>query len=586
MAPKIYKKWDTLKDKLLQIDQLDIDGKEVGREYTLAFEFPWIDLDPLVPIVPKSILDKWIEAKQQGELLNLKLPTPESKQIKSPVRSRKPIVKSRPRHSEQKSTNNQPTSSTSLPVASCSSDSFELNQTTPKPRHVDHEGEKSNAPVEEPHEKEPRSPAISQVESKLTQPPEIIDIKSTQSSVETIDSTSTKVSADVINTNNSSYVICRGNIDQLVLRERIDDEFRFNDINSEPDTQLQKTLKKIRCEPDPTRGPKPQASITSDYTKRNETFRPPSTSAVHSRPASTSAHTESSRLMDPKPQPPPKPKEPDWNETSKQLQLNQFDNVYKDLKYFKDRISSDDKAKKLILDAAIKCLTEDNTSQLIDMLDLIYGFDFHKDNSQYWSELLLRLKRKVQPNSLYKSKTDKDNVRKAYCCALDSVLNFANSANLKLTLSYNDMVYFTTSQHKQSAIRGQPNIPNALIREEHDSSAISSRPDVSCSLNLEQNSTKNMSSDQTGAINGYTPVKTKVETKKEVVVQPLVTRLKAVPFDIKPDVKVGVKQDRQENVDPSTVRKVTLVKDAEGKPSFRIVRSRNAIAARLPKQTH
>lgn len=546
MAPKIYKKWETLKDKLLQIDKLDIDGKEVGREHTLAIEFIPIDIDPEIPKIPQSILDRWIEARQRGEPLNLGLSSSENRP------SRKPIVKSRPKHSDQKSTHKQqqstPTPSTAAPGAELS------------------------------------SPVLSEASTKQNQLRETIDIKSTQNSTETIDLRSTQNSPEI---SNDGDVVCRGYIDKLVVREPIDDEYRCSDDDFEPDTQLQKTLKKIRTDPVTSKEQKSSSlSTVYDNSKKKDPLRPTPPTPLASRPTATVSQPKSPLPVDPKPQPPPKPREPDWNETAKQLQLNQFDNVYKDLKYFKDRISSDDKAKKLLLDAAIKCLTEDDTTQLIDMLDLIYSFDFHKDNIQYWSELLLRLKRKVQPNSLYKSKTDKENVRRAYCYALDGVLKFAISVNLNLTLRYNDMIYFATSQHNQPSI--QEKTPTAASRVEQVGFVMTSGPTTSELTNTTDKVVEDKSHDLTkAAANGYTPIKAKVETKKEpFFIQPMFSRFMASSLDIKPDVKPGVKQDKQENVDPSTVRRVTLVKDAEGKPSFKIVRPRNANASILAKRKH
>lgn len=530
MAPKfIYSRWDKFCKKVSEIEKIDIEGKRIGKDITLAFEIEYLNPDRAIHITDRHILDRWIEARGNGEPLVLappptKQPHPTKSSPTSKVR--RTLVKVRPKNAARNDQSSKHVASTSndkqvspqdpprpnessrrlspKPIESPRQVPSKSNglpkQAPPKSNDNRHVTPKSNGTskniAQRPSEtskhvaqKSDEQPALNPEASKAGESPGSIR-ENTQSSsqLSTLSEASNQPSSE-------SDAICRGEIDQLVISEPMD-EFRFDDDDFEMDTQLHKSMKKIRSDPVPQKE------------QPNHTRPPPPAPAPHVPTAPIKPFTATPQPpVEPIPKVPPEKKEPNWAETSKQLQNNQFHNVYKDLEHFKDRIYSDNKARSLVPEAVIKCLQEDETNPLSDLLSLIYSLDFYKDDKDFWSELLLRLKRKIQPHSLYKSRSCPNTVRANYRRVLEGVLEYAASANLKLTLNFNDIVYFVTHTTQRS-------IP-ALASSK-----------------------------------------------------------------IEPDVKPQIKQDRQENVDPSIVRRVTLIKDSHGKPSFKIVRPLNVNASK------
>lgn len=372
---KIYQSTDALKARLSKIDSCNV-NKRIGR-FTSAYVSLGKCHDPTLPIVPLADLEAWLQGITKKPL--------------SP-----PLSTS--------------SGSGSGSTSGSSSNSSSGSVSSPAP-----------LPIKPP----PKAKPPPRVEARLEKPTE-----AETTPARLLKKVTKKRDRDSLKS------IWKGKVDQLVIKESIDDEFLNydEDDDSEEDTEISKNLKKIKSSaPLP---PKPQPQPSHRPQPRN---RP----QPSNRPPSPPPSPPVSQFP---PKAPTPEKEPNWSETLEKLGKNEPHIVYKDLCFFKNRIESDELAKTLPTKLVMKCLQDDEPIMLLDVLNLIFELDY-KNDGQFWSELVHRLKRKLDHNMMnYKSKMNVDQVRQLYSKAVIEVNGYAVTSNILFDkLRYNDFMFLTNS---------------------------------------------------------------------------------------------------------------------------------------------
>lgn len=352
------------------------------------------------------------------------------------------------------------------------------------------------------------SSARSKTPSPTRSPPQVITDASCQAQSPDLSETSSEDESSV------EEAVCEGKIDRLVISEPIEDEYRKYLDDDIEETVISKNLKKIRTEPVPK-----QTNQNEERPQRQAPAQPirPSVSNLsqHSpRKPSPRNQLKAPLPSPPPPPPPPEPVGPNWPEIARRLQQNAFHDVYRDLCHFKKEINSSDEAKSIMKEAVLRCIHEDETNFLADYLRLLYELNYNND-VDFWFEVVMRLKRKLNSHSRvksYKVKTNPEWVYTNYKRAMQSVSDYARAVDnclIAKNVSFSTMVFFIDPSNKHNILNNNPN-----------------------------------------GHNNHNVTDKKLEIKKEV------------------------KLERQENLDPIVKRQVQLTRNADGKPSFKISVSR------------
>lgn len=214
-----------------------------------------------------------------------------------------------------------------------------------------------------------------------------------------------------------AYAVMKSGIDQLVLKELDDDEFdKYREDDLDEESEISRNLKKIRSDPvsKPVPNPKP-ASIPKPAKNHREVPKQKSN----------------------------EPPKPDWEATKKHVQANQFNIVLKDFQLFEDSIKSDILARQTLKEAIIKCILEDETFSLIELLQIAFRLDYEGE-SEFWSELIQRLKRKLKTHTdvpKYKGEQNSAWVYQNYEIIKRKIFDYVKTNNVMLTLRF-DMMDF------------------------------------------------------------------------------------------------------------------------------------------------
>lgn len=140
---------------------------------------------------------------------------------------------------------------------------------------------------------------------------------------------------------------------------------------------------------------------------------------------------------------PKQPPKPNWSDTKRRFENNELHIVYRDLRQFSLLVRTEALVESLPRDLIFKCFQLDQTLFLSDLLDLIFDLEYHKF-TDFWSELVLRFKRKLTQfgqTKRYKSNINPDKVYKHYEQAMVKLTDYAKKTNLKFTLPFHDMAF-------------------------------------------------------------------------------------------------------------------------------------------------
>lgn len=401
--PRLHTSWTKLRSKLRRTDFYPV-AKRVGSENTLVVLVDDLKHDPRIPILYER--DGVLYAVSDSEPTTPIVITPESsllpKQPELEIRepeseSKKPELKTK--KSELKTKKPKPESKKP-----------EYQGKKPKP-----DSKKSESEIKEP-EREFKEP-----ESEHGKP----------------------VNGEPEPENGSDFQsVMKSDIDQLVLRGSYDDEFDKYKDDDLDESELSKNLKKIRYSP--TLKP-PPASKPTPLSKPTPVSKPAPAPAPAPKPVPSGDHG--------KPKEPPKP---DWDMTKKQLQTNKLHDVLKDLIVFESEIKTDINARLILKQTVMKCIQEDETVVLIEVLHLVYKLEYN-DDFEFWSELVQRLKRKVNSHSAvrkFKVNANPNWVYENYQRAIISICEYATKANLVMKLPYLDVVFLVN--HQQTKCKPEP----------------------------------------------------------------------------------------------------------------------------------
>lgn len=571
--PILHNQWSTLREKLLETDGLKI-NRRIGNNYTIVVELDPLKYDPDIPIISKSTLDKWWRAR-----LNKQTTACTSKATVKLEPSIKP-AKSRPPKTKKPIT----TTTTTSPKAKIKKARV---IPIPEPSPTRLSDLSWNVVLENPTK---QSAANGEIKDNGTTSNggnhNGIDLLNlVESSDEYRDEEEGDRDADNDDEGLSKTVL-KCEIDGLVINEPIDDEFAmYDDGDSDCETVLTKNLKKIRTVPTPAPPKQPQQAPKSSSPKK--------TPSPRKQPKQQAAFKNLVRSRSPSPvvetRTPQQASEPNWAQISKELQTNQFTNVFKGLNYFKDRLKSDNTAKALPKDLIMKCLQEDETNHLVDTLELIYELDY-KDDWEFWTELVLRLKRKLNSHTQvksFKSKTNPEQVYQNYKRAISSISRYSDQVNLTMKLPHYTFRFFDEAFRESEKAATLPHNGNETFIVTHASNnesvagptqPINAVPSTNCNQdNSRKSSTTAMQNDnikREPLANGlYANNSCKFEKSQPQSNNKIIT-----PPDVKPTCKTEV---QPENVNPANVnpanqsptkRRVVATKNQSGQLSFKITK--------------
>lgn len=224
----------------------------------------------------------------------------------------------------------------------------------------------------------------------------------------------------------SPTVVCKSEVDALVIQEPLDDEFMGDSDDGDRDDEISRNMRKIRpqraekAKPPPTKVLKETTSNAATVT-----WQPKHPSRVETP---NSDRQESLSML-----------EPDWNALSKMLGAKKFGQVLKYLENFKEQVKNTEAARSLPKDLVLKCILEDETDFLMGTLSLIYYIGYSED-VDFWSELVKRFKRKLF-RPAFKSKANSDLIYESYKKAMLSLSKHSRDRNLIFKLPYNDILF-------------------------------------------------------------------------------------------------------------------------------------------------
>lgn len=499
----IHSSWELLKKKLLQKDNLNIQ-KRVGANKTPVVVISRREYDENIPIFSKEKLEAFLRSQNS--------PEPEQQPV---------------RKLQQKENHRQP-------------------QQQPTQQPIQQPTQQSHKqPPKVQKKPDPHPQLHSKQHQQLAKQALPVSSPIKRSFIKTID----KIPKKITKKRKKNESIWKGDIDELVIKEEIDDEFcRFtnDDSDSEDDVLMSKNLKKIRVDSVPPK---------------------PSTSKLPQKPNSPPKQDPNLSPQElPEEQVPPKvvkPLTPNWPETVKKFEENQLNIVYKDLYHFKSYIKSDERVRTLLKEMVIKCLQNDDTFLLLDMLALTPELNYNEDkDKQFWSETVGRLKRKLNINCgmvKYKSSLNPDQIRSAYKRAVIEISKYARDQNI--VLHYLDSIFLFSSNiqppptdQNASTDTTQPNGVSEPRQPEKETEPPSKPQIQEASTVPESQVPKVQPKSEANAI----PVH-RIKTRLSPPLQPLNKFIVRIAPDIKPDIKKE-NVNRQENNDPTVERKLTLLK--------------------------
>jgi len=645
--PILHKNLDELREELVSCDLLCID-RRIGNK-TVVFEVDDLPYDPTIPLIDDNKLERWLESHREtvadlSSVVSSKAPSlpadpePEPQPVvepepdsepepePKPAPEPKPKLKPKPRPASPLKRQPSPTKlpknddvpekPTALPSTSKIKTKKTPKNSSKKPRVKPAKPKKYKPTLSSASETQSDNEVERPAEEKLTSNKKVSPL-SVGSPKDNVDDESSSVSST--SEGSAPKAVWKCETDELVINEIIDDEYAQYDDDDNEETELSKNLKKIRTAPPPTQPAKQSlpAKLTTSVERRCTT-RARSLSRSPSPP--------------PVPKEPVKPPEPNWPETAKLVQTNQFSNAYKDLCFFKAHIKSDSMAKTLPKEIVLKCLQEDETNLLVDMLNLLYELDYN-DDIDFWSELVQRLKRKLSTHSSvrkYKVKTNPDWVYANYKRAIKSLSDYSRSMNLTLKLPFHAMLFLidpasccdqkpaqegttqtivtndsnslgpvlkSTAPNPPAISTATSATPNCNISTTVVSSTPASSTPVfttitntlNCTTTTNTNATATTAAKSNGTPANDTtgvPRPTPLPTDKK---EPLsngssINNLKCkaelpqlstdFPFVTFPDIKPKVKIERNENM--ATNRRVTFAENVSGQPCFKIMRRKRA----------
>lgn len=530
----IHDSWDLLKKKLAQKDNTNI-KKRVGANRTAVVIIERHKYDPNIPVFSKEKLEAFLRGQKLPQQPQPKpkpqQPQPEPKQQVLPRPQQQPSPK--PQYQPQPEPK---------------------QQAPPRPQQ-----QPSPKPKQQPQPKPQQQPTPNIQQQTKSKPQQEIKL---QPQKQPRDLLRDKIPKKVTKKRRKNKSIWKGAIDELVIKEEIDDDFcKFIDDDSDEETVMSKNLKKIRSEPIPS---------------KPSTYKSPQKSTIK-------RELDPLPKLSPEKQAPPKvvePQLPNWPETVKKFEENDLNIVYKDLYHFRAHIKSDARAKALPKEMVIKCLQDDRAFLLLDMLALTFELNYN-DDKQFWSEIVGRLKRKLNTNCgmvKYKSNanTNPDQIRDAYKRAVSEIDNYTRDQNITLTLPYLDFIFLTSSNIQQpvpdsNAPTGASQ-PNGVLepRQPVLKNETPSEPQIQEAPTVSESEDPQLQPKPEAPLIPADQIK----SRSSPPLRPLNRFIVKFPVDIKPDIK-NENGCKQENTDPAVERKITFVKNKDGKSVFQIKTSIN-----------
>lgn len=219
--------------------------------------------------------------------------------------------------------------------------------------------------------------------------------------------------------------------DTLVIHEDYEDEFaKYIDDDDDVETEISKNKKKIQTKAPPKVVPPPPPPPPPQQTKQRPKPAPPKKSTLPSKPIQPDPIVPDEPMEVDQQQPEPKISQPDWQDTQKQLQDGKLMTVLKDLVHFKDKITSDE-VKSIPKTLILKCILEDDMVVLPDSLDLIIELDCFWEDCEFWSEMIMRFKRKLSQHcKIYRNQRDPIETRRQYELLMKKLSAYVDKRNI------------------------------------------------------------------------------------------------------------------------------------------------------------
>lgn len=446
MAPYnqfLSKDWESVRKELVKIDCV-LGRRRTQDELTIVVELEREHYNPDIPILDESVLNRWYRR-----------------------RAREKEKKQRPRDEE---TLISPSSTQPKKKKPCSTSSNHGTTNATPVQVVNSPQPKFRPPLKVLPQSPPLSQDVKPTISGLRPVPIkcLIKIETKAAVSEELDQVKSEPRDEVAPT--VKIVKPPENVDRFIIHEPIDDEFaKYRDEEFE-DTEISKNLKKIRSDQQkqPDQNNKTQTNPKAprvDLFQRNlEPARDPDPPPPRNLTSDRNKKQTKPAEVPDKPHrvEPPEPPGPNWPETLKQLESNKFPIVYKELDHFKDLIKNDNLAKKLPRDFISKCIDTDETTFLVDILQLIFKLDLYNDDFEFWTALVLKFKRKTMcgpngPMTTYKSKTNPRATFENYKRAMLILSQSAFKRNLTFKLPFHTFLYLL------DMAKGESHPPNQAL---------------------------------------------------------------------------------------------------------------------------
>lgn len=455
----INRDWSRLKQLLAESDPKIIEDKKIGIDKTLVISIQDLRYDSSIPILREIDLERWMDCRKNGKPFSRESdedPKDYINNYKDPnIGQEKGGHQSNENHQLHEVVLNEENAQErpqdlQLVDNHKSDDIRSYNHQKPDNNHVSHNDEYND----------PDNHLSSDNQQEADKNPEPDDHFEPENQQE-----EDRHSQDSIRFT-----------DELVINEPEDDEFaKFkDDDDDQEETLMSRNLKKIRSNvtipPSNANLPKKKNIVTKSPIK-------PNIQQTNINKTSTPKKSPIKKAV-----PPPEPKEPakpNWLETDKYIQQNQLEIAFRDLDHFKDHINSDELAKPLLLELVKKCLQEDETRVLDESLNLIYNLDMYTHEVEFWSELVLRLKRKLivydnVKNFNFKTKANATQVHDNYKRVLINFSEHAKKINQTFKLPLQAMLFlleplkFLEPEQFKPPIDIKPKVEHKkVVKEDH-----------------------------------------------------------------------------------------------------------------------
>lgn len=249
----------------------------------------------------------------------------------------------------------------------------------------------------------------------------------------------------------SVKILCASSVDALLLNDPGADEYaQYNDEDEEEELSVYaKNRAKIQSNAPKTTNMPPPSTTTSTATPIRRSSAP--CPDPPQRPTI-------SMTTPPAPVPPKEPAKADWTRTRLQLDKRDYHIVWKDLNHFKEQAKTDPLARAVVKDYIIKAFADDKTGPLIDVFKFITETSFYHEepDTDLWSEIIKRFKRKLKPPGMMVFKTNDnapDTVLHQYKMAFKEARDYLKNANITLSLQYGDYEFLVTFDNVQPDIK-------------------------------------------------------------------------------------------------------------------------------------